>query len=154
MMFKCILLLGSSLWFQRAQDHRNRSSESKVKIILVMLFLPVLKGADNPPGFEISGQISGPPTDCMPLRSFLVLSRFSRGADNPAQIWNIQPDNPPQVFPQRLEILGGINTPLLPESSASLLARFAPHCWPYLSLLSPSPSNESCIYLREKREEI
>ena len=29
MMFLCILLLGSSLRFQRAQEHRNRSSDSK-----------------------------------------------------------------------------------------------------------------------------
>ena len=48
MMFQCILLKGSSLQFQRAQEHRKRSPDSKYMIVLVMLFLPVFKGADNP----------------------------------------------------------------------------------------------------------
>ena len=48
MMFLCMILKGSSLQFQRAQDHRNRSPDEKVLAVFVLLFLSVFRQSDNP----------------------------------------------------------------------------------------------------------
>ena len=44
MMFLYIFLYSSLLRFQRAQDHRKRSPEAKVMLVLVSLFRQFFKG--------------------------------------------------------------------------------------------------------------
>ena len=160
MMFQCILLKGSSLRFQRAQEHRKRSPDSKYMIVLVMLFLPVFWGPDYPINYRPDNpvriirsfrEISGSYTVSVPLWPVLFLSRFSRGADNPAQIWNIRPDNPPQVFPQRLEILGGYK---YPPSSPKFSISSSSFCPPLLTLieLAISLSLQWILHLFERKD--
>ena len=48
MMFLCMILKGSLLRFQRAQDHRNRSPDEKDIAVFVLLFLSVFRQSDNP----------------------------------------------------------------------------------------------------------
>ena len=47
-MFLCIILKCSSLRFQRAQDHRNRSPDEKVIAVFFLLFSGSVKPAHRP----------------------------------------------------------------------------------------------------------
>ena len=50
MMFLCMILLSSSLRFQRAKDHQNRSPDEKVMPVLVPVVLQFLHVAVVQPG--------------------------------------------------------------------------------------------------------
>ena len=60
MMFLCIILESSSLRFQRAQDHRNRSPDEKDIAVFILLFLSVFSRPDIPA--QTWTGISGPPS--------------------------------------------------------------------------------------------
>ena len=47
-LFLCIILQCSSLRFQQAQDHQNRSSDEKVIAVFVLQFLSVFSQSDYP----------------------------------------------------------------------------------------------------------
>ena len=49
MMFLCIFLMSSLLWFQRAKDHQKRSPDAKDIVVLVFGFPAVFQGAVVPP---------------------------------------------------------------------------------------------------------
>ena len=52
MMFLCIILMSSLLWFQRAKDHQKRSPDAKDIVVLVFGFPAVFQGAVVPPRYR------------------------------------------------------------------------------------------------------
>ena len=159
-MFLCIILKCSSLRFQRAQDHRNRSPDEKVIAVFFLLFSGSGKPAHRPVRPAHRPAASG-----------------GRPAHRPAQAgsqagclgWQAgpQPGFPgneasPQagsqagltVFSNGQFFEGTYLRGFFPNDSLSSSARKSPPLLTFLSLDFSLFLHDSCLKLEGKREEI
>ena len=174
MMFLCIFLSCSLWWFQRAQEHRKQSPDTKLIVVFILVFLQFSGGPKFP---DFRPEISVPTGNFRHYfwsafhqvlsRKFKWLSHFS-GSGNFRCTWKYPvfdpeysvfdpeisgPNFPAPVF-QREDFVKPIKGPLLPQSEYSSRTRNFP---PLLTSWSFDFSlflHASCLKLEGKREEI